>query len=88
MTAEDVQDDIRMRDLWSNNMLLAGSATVVLSILWPVVNQTGSLVLLGVISILWIGAVGVLIMAISRWLRLRKTVRNKTANREWLQKSG
>jgi len=88
MTANDVQNDIRMRDLWSNNVMLAGSATAVLSILLPVVNQTGSLILLAVISLFWISAVGVLFVAISRWLSLRKTVRTKTANREWLQKSG
>lgn len=88
MTEHDVQSLMRQRDLWSNNMLLSASATAVLTGLLPVINQTGSLILLALIVVLFIAAAVTLVISVSRWLALRKQIKEKIAHRQWLGKAG
>jgi len=87
MSTEQIQQDMRMRDLWSNNMLIAIAATVILSFLLPVANESGSLVVFMLVSLLELTALGFLGIAIYRWVSLRKQVRKKIAHRQWIGKT-
>ncbi len=84
MSSEQIQHDIRQRDLWSNNVLIACAATMIMCFLLPVANRSGSLLAFTLVLLLLVTAVGFLGMTLVRWWQWRKQVRLKIAHRQWL----
>lgn len=85
--ADDIRQDMNRRDLWSNNLMVAGAVSVVLTILMTVVNETGSLFLFALVGGFLVLSATAVITSLIRWAHWRKKAQSKLAHSHWMSGS-